>query len=969
MDLLTAIAADESSISALSGLGLLGKPPDELVLLIRGAAGREETVRLSASKCTIGSDPACTLAIDEFGIRPLHCLILRGQSQTVVRRLSAETRLNGCEFSDALLRPGDRLSLGPLELEVLALGAANSATPLATEPDRGAELRRLERELDEREQIWKHRCEQREAEFAKWEQQLLAGREELESQRRALDADRTAFSTERQDWETVQDEARTRLNEKLEQANHRLAELAAERQSHERRRSAWTAQRQNLTEELNGQFQALRSEQTALAAERERLAEARAAQEAEALRHEAQFAERQREMDRLRSETEAELAQRRTQAEQERQTWDAERAAWQRERLEFEGRRAAEQQQHGEALAALAAAESELKAERAAFEAESLDGSVRRSQLESELQAREARLIESQQETARREELLAAERRQLEERQQALQIQRQEHEAQSAKLEAELAAREARLAEREARLAEREAAPATPSSQEPSGAQDELECERRALAEACEAQQRREQEFAARLAAREQEVEQILVAGEQEVLRLHNELAAERQIFEAQRAAWQAAQAPNDANSVNREQEREERLAAGELELSRWKAKLTAEREAFEAQRKAWAEERQTAGGERDVPTAAEAERAARLDAREREIEQLLLASEQELSRLQADLAAERRAVEEQRQAWEIERREFEELRAGWSEERRRQEAAFGEDRERFEQERAEWEACRSAQGAESQAVSAQRQPDEHDSQPSPRSTADLLSRFGMGERIATAPEAKQDDRTEAEPEPELDVESSAPPEQPRAARSAAAADEEEQGSIDDYMAQLMQRLGARGAASQSHPEIKREPKEPSPTPEPVAAETIPAAAPVLNAARKITPRATPAESTSDMSAMRALALQNARAALEIHARRTIMKRGPAKLFIALLASASAGILIWFHLLGHARALSLALFCMLIAVAFVGQFLALRRGARLQAPQHREDKPAERDPFSALRVSDLPADDDAEGLA
>ena len=40
----------------------------------------------------------------------------------VVRRWSPDTLLNGCQFTDAPLNPGDRLSIGPIELEVVLPG-------------------------------------------------------------------------------------------------------------------------------------------------------------------------------------------------------------------------------------------------------------------------------------------------------------------------------------------------------------------------------------------------------------------------------------------------------------------------------------------------------------------------------------------------------------------------------------------------------------------------------------------------------------------------------------------------------------------------------------------------------------------------------------------------------------------------------------------------------------------------------
>ena len=53
-------------------------------------------------------------------IAPWHCVVLRGQQRTIVRRLSAATRLNHAAFHDAELVSGDRLTVGNVEFEVLA---------------------------------------------------------------------------------------------------------------------------------------------------------------------------------------------------------------------------------------------------------------------------------------------------------------------------------------------------------------------------------------------------------------------------------------------------------------------------------------------------------------------------------------------------------------------------------------------------------------------------------------------------------------------------------------------------------------------------------------------------------------------------------------------------------------------------------------------------------------------------------
>jgi hypothetical protein len=74
---------------------------------------------LRSPKCTVGSDPTCTLRLQSDEIRPFHCLILRGTAGTFVRRWSAGTTLNGSGFELAQLHAGDRLRIGAVELEVL----------------------------------------------------------------------------------------------------------------------------------------------------------------------------------------------------------------------------------------------------------------------------------------------------------------------------------------------------------------------------------------------------------------------------------------------------------------------------------------------------------------------------------------------------------------------------------------------------------------------------------------------------------------------------------------------------------------------------------------------------------------------------------------------------------------------------------------------------------------------------------
>lgn len=108
---------------------LLDAERGPLLLQICGGSRRGQLVPFFATKCTVGSGLRCTHRIVARGVQPLHCLIVRGAAATVVRSLSPQTRLNGQYFHDAVLRPGDRLSIGPVDFQVVCLQALNSQPP------------------------------------------------------------------------------------------------------------------------------------------------------------------------------------------------------------------------------------------------------------------------------------------------------------------------------------------------------------------------------------------------------------------------------------------------------------------------------------------------------------------------------------------------------------------------------------------------------------------------------------------------------------------------------------------------------------------------------------------------------------------------------------------------------------------------------------------------------------------------
>lgn len=106
------------------------RPPgrDPLTMRITGGGLDGRVVRLRSPKCTVGSGSRCTLRLLGAGIRPLHCLIVRADRGTFIRRWSPDTRLNGRSFQDAALCAGDRLTVGPLHLEVLPDEAERTAS-------------------------------------------------------------------------------------------------------------------------------------------------------------------------------------------------------------------------------------------------------------------------------------------------------------------------------------------------------------------------------------------------------------------------------------------------------------------------------------------------------------------------------------------------------------------------------------------------------------------------------------------------------------------------------------------------------------------------------------------------------------------------------------------------------------------------------------------------------------------------
>ncbi|WP_145094704.1 FHA domain-containing protein [Anatilimnocola aggregata] len=265
--------------------GLLGSATGDLVLQICGGEHDGRTLRIAAAKCVIGSATGCTLRLRARGVRPIHCLILRGPRGAVVRCWTADVLLNERGFSESALGVGDSLQLGPVKLSVVDLGRPAPAdeapaeeeaecstvnqTPEAQPPQRPSPRVRNRRKqlFDVLRQDRKQQAELQ-ATIQSQSEQLKAMQQQVEQVTVA------ATNVERTSTAAIDDCVQQQLAKTVEQLRQEL-EAAAQRraleqQSVSRQRANWeeqaeqrrTAELQQLRDELQ-QEQALQSSKMA----------------------------------------------------------------------------------------------------------------------------------------------------------------------------------------------------------------------------------------------------------------------------------------------------------------------------------------------------------------------------------------------------------------------------------------------------------------------------------------------------------------------------------------------------------------------------------------------------------------------------------------------------------------------------------------------------------------------------------
>ncbi len=80
----------------------------------------EKTLNLEKGKYTIGASANCRIQVAGSGVRPLHCLVVQDEQETVATRWAPGVLLNGRDFTTATIHQGDCLQIGNVQLQLVS---------------------------------------------------------------------------------------------------------------------------------------------------------------------------------------------------------------------------------------------------------------------------------------------------------------------------------------------------------------------------------------------------------------------------------------------------------------------------------------------------------------------------------------------------------------------------------------------------------------------------------------------------------------------------------------------------------------------------------------------------------------------------------------------------------------------------------------------------------------------------------
>lgn len=107
-------------------------------LIVRNGPDRGVSRSLLVPVTLIGSGESCDLRIHDLTVRPVHCAVSVTPEGPHLRSVGGTTPVNGVPAAARLLRTGDIVTVGPLELEVhwrLPPGPVPNSSAISVTPD------------------------------------------------------------------------------------------------------------------------------------------------------------------------------------------------------------------------------------------------------------------------------------------------------------------------------------------------------------------------------------------------------------------------------------------------------------------------------------------------------------------------------------------------------------------------------------------------------------------------------------------------------------------------------------------------------------------------------------------------------------------------------------------------------------------------------------------------------------------
>ncbi|HPP51503.1 MAG TPA: hypothetical protein PK777_01025 [Thermoguttaceae bacterium] len=352
-------------------------------------------VHIRSPRCSIGSGRDCTLRLVAEGVEPLHCVIVRSERQARVERASPSTRLNHREFHSAPFQPGDRLQVGPIEIQLVGLvpeskKPASSEAPgppvppltqqsdgsqslpesfraeapgqTASLPKASPKPKPAERAVPEQtaRRLGHQRAKHLVRLLRQARQEIVGLQTEIVQLRRQLEDFRTRDASARALEESQKEELwnkRTQLLADLEaRLTHRQHDL-------DRREAQWESQRQAMER----QWAQWKEEQNQLQQELQRQAQALQQQQADLLQSKKALEEQLRQLE-AQQQTLLEQQQRQVQQQQTLQTLEEAAAQKQQELAEWQQRLETQEQALADQKAALAQQQAELAQQQEALQ-------------------------------------------------------------------------------------------------------------------------------------------------------------------------------------------------------------------------------------------------------------------------------------------------------------------------------------------------------------------------------------------------------------------------------------------------------------------------------------------------------------------------------------------------------------------------------------------------------------------------